>query len=450
MKTILVVATLVLLPTRASATGEPSTSPAPSGGIVVENAREHKVLTFSTSDLAKLKRVELKVGSNQVVFSGVPLAEILRAAGVTWGGKCSPFLTCCVVVEAADGYRVAFSIPEIAPELSHRMILLADRCAGEPLSAKEGPYKIIEEDAREHGRWVRQVAKISFHDLPPKAASGEPAAGSPVPTRPSHRAAGGGLFLVGMGPGDSELVTIKGARVLREADRVYCFDYLKDEVARFVPSERLAVVPFMLLGKLVGQTEEGVPTNLREQVRKSKSEVSRLVPEVRRMVAAGKTIAFADAGDPTIYCPWSWVLEKFADLSPTVVPGLSSFNAGNAALRRSITRHSNSILISPGDDLGEPDANGRLKTTLVIFTQRAKLQDVVPRLASRYPADTPIAVVCEASYASEKVVVATLGTILARLGDTKLPHLYLIYAGDALAASTLPSAAPPGCPCGKK
>jgi precorrin-4 methylase len=253
-----------------------------------------------------------------------------------------------------------------------------------------------------------------------------------------------------MGPGDAELVTIKAARVLKEADRVYCFDYLAEEVARHVPPERLTVVPFMLLGKLVGQSEKDVPAELREKVRQSEAEMSKFVPEVRQMIAAGKMLAFADAGDPTIYCPWSWVLERFADLAPTVVPGLSSFNAGNAALRQSITRHSGSILLSMGTDLGTPDASGRLKTTLVIFTMRAKVQDVVPRLAARYPADTPIAVVCEASYTSERVVFATLGTILEKLGDAKLPHLYLIYVGDGLTPLGSLAETAAGCACGKK
>jgi precorrin-4 methylase len=420
------------------------------GGIFVENAREQKVITLSAAELAKLKHATLTVGSNRISFSGVPLAEVLRAAGVAWGGNCSPLLACYVVVEAADGYRVAFSIPEIAPELSHRLILLADRCAGEPLSAKEGPYQIIEEDAKQHGRWVRQVTKIRLERLPSAVPGAAAPAGGFLLGGPAHRTKGrGGLYLVGMGPGDAELVTIKAARILKEADRVYCFDYLKDEVARYVAPERLSVMPFMLLGKLVGQSEKEVPANLREQVRRSEAEMSRFVPEVRRLVAAGKMLAFADAGDPTIYCPWSWVLERFADLSPTVVPGLSSFNAANAALRRSITRHSGSILLTTGDDLGTPDAKGRLNTTLVIFTMRAKVQDVVPRLAALYPADTPIAVVCEASYLSEKVVVATLGTILPKLADTKLPQLYLIYAGDSLAVAGRPAATAAGCPCGK-
>jgi precorrin-4/cobalt-precorrin-4 C11-methyltransferase len=451
MKTVLIGAAISLLATFAAAAEKSSQPSSPAGSIVIENAPGQKVVTLSAADLAKLKHAELTAGSNHARFTGVPLAELLATAGVTWGGKCSPLLTSYVVVEAADGYRVIFSMSEIAPELSHRTILLADRCNGEPLRGNEAPFKIIEEDAKQYGRWVRQVTKISLQALAPTAARRTSVAGQSLPAdRPPPKQGRGGIYLVGMGPGDAELVTIKAARVLKEADRVYCFDYLKDEVARYVPAERLSVVPFMLLGRLVGQNEKDFPANLRQQVRQSQAEMSRFVAEVRQMVAAGKTLAFADAGDPTIYCPWSWVLERFADLSPNVVAGLSSFNAASAALRRSITRHSGSILLTAGDDLGTPDAKGRLNTTLVIFTQRAKVQDVVPRLASRYPADTPIAVVCEASYASEKVVAATLGTILEKLADTKLPHLYLIYAGDGLAVPGLPVAGGAGCSCGKK
>lgn len=447
MKTILAGATIILWAAFAPAAEKPLPA-AKAAAIVVDNGRAQKVITLSAADLAKLKRAELKVGSNRISYSGVPLAEVLRAAGVVWGGNCSPMFACYVVVEAADGYRVAFSIPEIAPELAHKHILVADQCAGQPLSAKEGPFQIIEEDAKQHGRWVRQVTRISLRDLPPPVAATTAPAGVSVPAGLApEKKSRGGIHLVGMGPGDAELVTLKAARILKQADRVYCFDYLKDEVARYVPAERLTVVPFMLLGKLVGQSEKDVPAKLREQVRQSETEMSRFVPEVRKMVAAGKTLAFADAGDPTVYCPWSWVLERFADLSPTVVPGLSSFNAGNAALRQSITRHSGSILLTTGDNLGTPDENGRLKTTLVIFTMRAKVHDVVPRLAARYPADTPIAVVCEASYKTEKVIVATLATILAKLENEKLPHLYLIYAGDGLSALPKTGSA---CACGLK
>jgi precorrin-4/cobalt-precorrin-4 C11-methyltransferase len=242
----------------------------------------------------------------------------------------------------------------------------------------------------------------------------------------------GNVYLVGMGPGDAELVTLKAARVLKNADCVYCFGYLKDEVARYAKPEKIKVASPLLMGRVCGRDPAELPPEMRKEWEQSKEELARLAPQVRQMTAAGKTVVFADSGDPTVYCPWSWVTEEFADLHPDVVPGLSSFNAANAALKQSITRQSNTVVLSAGDNLGTPDKDGRLKMMVVLFTHRAKLQELVPQLSARYPADTPIAVVCEASYPTERVVFATLGTIIEKLASERLPHLYLIYVGDGL------------------
>ena len=240
------------------------------------------------------------------------------------------------------------------------------------------------------------------------------------------------IYLVGMGPGDAELVTLKAVRILKEADCVYCFDYLKDEIARYVPKEKITVASPLLMGRFRGQDLQSLSPELRERARRNEEEMLRFVPHIRKMVAAGKTIAFADAGDPTIYCPWTWITDEFADLNPVVIPGLSSFNAASAALKQSMTANGGSILLSPGDDLGKPDKNGRLTTMLVLFTHKMKIEDLLPRLLDRYPSDTPIAIVCEASYERQRVIYATLATARAKINDNKLPHLYLIYVGDGL------------------
>ena len=69
----------------------------------------------------------------------MPLAEFLRLAGVIWEGKCSPLLTCYVLLEGSDGYRVIFSIPEIDPGQCHKMVLLADGRDGKPLRESGRP-----------------------------------------------------------------------------------------------------------------------------------------------------------------------------------------------------------------------------------------------------------------------------------------------------------------------
>jgi DMSO/TMAO reductase YedYZ molybdopterin-dependent catalytic subunit len=121
-----------------------------------------KPITFTAEKLGKLARAKVEAGKDkdQQTYEGVPLADILHAAGVTWGAKCSLWLDCYVIVEGADGYRVVFSIPEIDPGLAHQAVLIADRCDGQPLSKAVGPYQVVEENARQRGRWVRQVTAI--------------------------------------------------------------------------------------------------------------------------------------------------------------------------------------------------------------------------------------------------------------------------------------------------
>ncbi len=138
-----------------------------SGGLVIENVRQKKVVTLSVAELAKLPHaeVEAEVKGIRRKYSGVPLSDLLPKVDVDWSGQCSPLLTCYVLVEGADGYRVLFSIPEIDPGQRHQLVILADRCEGEPLPSKDGPYQVIEEGAKHSGRFVRQVQRIALYRI---------------------------------------------------------------------------------------------------------------------------------------------------------------------------------------------------------------------------------------------------------------------------------------------
>lgn len=121
-----------------------------------------KPIPFTADELGRLGRAKVQTGKDkdQRTYEGVPLTDILHAAGITWSGKCSLWLDCYVLVEGADEYRVVFSIPEIDPGLAHKTVLIADRCDGKPLSKAVGPYHVVEEGAKQRGRWVRQVTTI--------------------------------------------------------------------------------------------------------------------------------------------------------------------------------------------------------------------------------------------------------------------------------------------------
>jgi hypothetical protein len=65
-----------------------------------------------------------------------------------------------LVVEASDGYRAVFALPELDPEFTDRVILLADRRDGRPLSDHDGPLQVIAPGEKWHARWVRQVIRL--------------------------------------------------------------------------------------------------------------------------------------------------------------------------------------------------------------------------------------------------------------------------------------------------
>ncbi len=72
-------------------------------------------------------------------------------------------------MEAQDGYRVVFSLPELDPNFSCRVVILADEQDGQPLNSLHGPYRIIVPGEKRRARWVRMVntMRILESNLPP-------------------------------------------------------------------------------------------------------------------------------------------------------------------------------------------------------------------------------------------------------------------------------------------
>jgi len=90
-------------------------------------------------------------------FDGVPLAEILKLAGVETGKMKGPQMTEALLLEAADDYKVVFALAELDPDFSQRQIILADKRDGKPLDDKQGPWRIVAPGDKRPARWIRQV-----------------------------------------------------------------------------------------------------------------------------------------------------------------------------------------------------------------------------------------------------------------------------------------------------
>jgi DMSO/TMAO reductase YedYZ molybdopterin-dependent catalytic subunit len=121
-------------------------------------------LRLTIADLAQFPRQSVTAKAHngkESRYEGVAVFEILKKAGVPTGKELrGKAVALYLVVEASDGYRAVFALPELDPAFNDRMILLADRRDGQPLSSHEGPFQIIVPGEKRHARWVRQVITL--------------------------------------------------------------------------------------------------------------------------------------------------------------------------------------------------------------------------------------------------------------------------------------------------
>jgi hypothetical protein len=124
---------------------------------------EGHATTLSATQVATLPRSTVKVLDHDkpAEFEGVSLASVLSLAGAQLGDKLrGPRMTEVLLVEAADGYKVAFALAELDPAFAVRDIIVADKRDGKPLDAKEGPWRIVAPGDKRPARWVRQVTAL--------------------------------------------------------------------------------------------------------------------------------------------------------------------------------------------------------------------------------------------------------------------------------------------------
>jgi hypothetical protein len=127
-----------------------------------------KPTVLARGDIEALPRIKVTapVSGTSTTFEGVALEAVLEKAGVEFGqtlkGK---RLASCLLVEAADGYRVVIALPELDPAFNDKQIVLVFLKDGKPLDDKEGPYRIVIPDEKRMARWVRQVTTLKIVDV---------------------------------------------------------------------------------------------------------------------------------------------------------------------------------------------------------------------------------------------------------------------------------------------
>lgn len=140
-------------------------------GVAGRDGVARPALQLTLADIAAMPRVTLQGkthdGKEQHTFEGVALAELLHRAGLPQGEDVrGPLLARYVLVAAHDGYRAVFSLPELDPAFTDSRALIADRMDGQPLSAHDGPLRLVLPSEKRETRWVRMVERIEILAAP--------------------------------------------------------------------------------------------------------------------------------------------------------------------------------------------------------------------------------------------------------------------------------------------
>ncbi len=229
------------------------------------------------------------------------------------------------------------------------------------------------------------------------------------------------VHFIGAGPGDAELITVKGARLLGEAQVVVFAGSLVDR--ELVRSYALDAEVYDSAGMTLEET----------------------IRVMAEAVAAEKRVVRLHTGDPSIY---GAIQEQMAALDELgidyeVIPGVTSAFAAAALLRQELTlpEVSQTVIFTrvegktPVPERERLTEIARIGATLVIYLSVAMIDRVVAELlAGAYTPATPAAVVCRVSWPDEQVVEGTLADIAAKSRDAGIDRQALIIVGDVLKA----------------
>ena len=120
---------------------------------------------FASADFAKLPQKEVTAKDRQgtqTKYAGVLIADLLKQADVALGERLrGKLLANHLLVEAGDKYRVVFSLPEVDPESTDNVVLLAHSRDGMALDAAHGPLQIIVPAEKRQVRWVKNVVRMT-------------------------------------------------------------------------------------------------------------------------------------------------------------------------------------------------------------------------------------------------------------------------------------------------
>jgi precorrin-4/cobalt-precorrin-4 C11-methyltransferase len=229
------------------------------------------------------------------------------------------------------------------------------------------------------------------------------------------------VYIVGAGPGDPDLLTVKAQKLLQMADVILFADSLVPQQILHLCRQDAEII------RTANQTLEDILPLMIERVRSHKS-VIRL-----------------HSGDPSLY---SAIHEQMhllaeADIPFEVIPGISAFQAAAAKLKVELTvpglvqtiiltRISGRTQVPEGEELASLAAH---QASLCLYLSARHVEDAQAKLLQHYPADTPVAICYRLGWEDEKICLVPLEEMAECTTTEKLIRTTLYVISPALSAA---------------
>lgn len=236
----------------------------------------------------------------------------------------------------------------------------------------------------------------------------------------------GQVYLVGAGPGDAELITVKAMRLLKEAD-VIVYDRLANPVLLHYAKPRCDLI---YVGK--EKDQHSLP----------QEKICELLTSLAR---CGKNVVRLKGGDSFIFGRGGEEIEHLSQqgIQCSVVPGITAASGCAAATQIPLTHRDYAHAVTfitghrqNGKMLINWDLALQKDSTVVFYMGLSNLEEITKQLIERgCPADKPFAVISQGTSSQQQVVVGTISDIVQRLKHIPLPSPALLMMGDVINAN---------------
>ncbi|QEK11815.1 precorrin-4 C(11)-methyltransferase [Crassaminicella thermophila] len=226
------------------------------------------------------------------------------------------------------------------------------------------------------------------------------------------------VYFIGAGPGDPDLITVKGKKIVEQADVI------------------------IYAGSLVNK--QIIDCRKKDAIvyNSASMTLEEVIDTIEKAEKEGKLVARVHTGDPSIYGAIREQMDLLEEkgIDYKIIPGVSSFVGAAAAINKEFTLPgvTQTVILTrmegrtPVPEKESLESLAKHRASMCIFLSVHMIDEVIKRLSTHYPMNTPIAVIQKATWDDQKIVLGTLQNIAQKVKIAGITKTAQILVGDFL------------------